>query len=223
MVDSHQAIYELIIQAGHLNGDAIYMFEKPGGKKTICHAKDLFKNITALEKEALKNIRRGDRILDIGAGGGRISFYLQEKGYDITALEKSKLICQVLRERGFKKIVNKDLFSYHPSRRYGVILLVKVYSAFGQSKEDAVELIKFLANNLIEKNGKLIIVLANLGRKVEKIKRRFVFQNKIGPWFESFYPPFPILVQLAKENGFTLEKYKWSSNRKEYFLILRRD
>ena len=223
MVDSHQNIYDLIIQSGHLRGDAVYVFEKAGGEKTICHAKDLFKNITAFEKDAFKNIKKSDRILDIGAGGGRISFYLQEKGYDITALEKSKLICRVLRKRELKKIVNKDLFSYHPSRRYDIVLLIKVYSAFGQSKKGTVKLTKFLANNLIKKNGRLIIVLADLGKGVEKIKRRFVFQNKIGPWFESFCPPFPILVQLAKKNGFTLEKSKWSSNRKEYFLILRRD
>jgi len=222
MVDSHQDIYDLIIQSGHLRGDAVYVFEKAGGGKTICHAKDLFKNITAFEEDALKNIKKSDRILDVGGGGGRISSYLQKNGYDVTVLEKSKMICRVLKERGLKKIVNKDFFSYYPSWRYDDVLLIKIYSIFGQSKKDVAKLIKFLANNLIKKKGKLIIVLADLGKEATKIKRRFIFQNKVGPWFESFYPSLPIFIQLAKENGLILEESKWNSNRKEYFLILRR-
>jgi cyclopropane fatty-acyl-phospholipid synthase-like methyltransferase len=222
MVDSHQTIYQSIIEAGHLDTSAVYEFEKAGGQKTVCRAGDLLNGVTTFEKQALENLAKNERILDAGAGGGRISFYLQDKGYDVTALEKSESICHILKERGLKQIINESIFNYHPSRRYDAILLIKVYSAFGQNEKDAATLIKFLAENIIEKKGELIIVMANPGKQSVKIKRRFILQDRIGPWFESFLPDRQTLIQLANENSLTLEKSEWSDNQKEYFLILRR-
>ena len=34
-----------------------------------------------------KNLKEGDRILEIGAGTGRYSVYYAEQGYDVTAIE----------------------------------------------------------------------------------------------------------------------------------------
>jgi len=224
MVDSHQNIYDLIIQSGHLRGDAVYVFEKAGGEKTICHAKDLFKNITALEKDAFKNIKKSDRILDIGAGGGRISFYLQEKGYDITALEKSKLICRVLKMRGLKKIVNADLFNYFPRKKYGVGLLINFYSIFGKKKEGIIKLLNFVREKILKKGGKFILILNEpTSGKTEIIKRRFIFRGKIGPWFESVHPYSYEIRVLAENKGFLIKNFKIDNYSGQFFLILKKE
>jgi len=222
MVDSHQAIYESIVQAGHLKGDAVYVFEKFGGEKTICRAKDLFENIAAFEKEALKNIKKGDRVLDIGAGGGRISFYLQEKGYDITALEKSKLICRVLKERRMKKIINIDIFEYFPRKKYDTALIVNVFSIFGEEKENIAKLFAHVAQKVLKKFGKLIFISVDTkSGKTEFLKRRFIFDKKIGKWLKSFYSSSKEIMQEAKKNGFFLKKYK-KNKKRQYCLILKR-
>lgn len=44
-------------------------------------------------------LKPGDRILDIGAGTGRYSFYLAEQGYQVDALELADNNVRVFREK----------------------------------------------------------------------------------------------------------------------------
>lgn len=52
------------------------------------------------EKAAIK-LARG-RVLDVGAGGGRVSLYLQGKGLDVLAIDISPMAIEVCRRRGVK-------------------------------------------------------------------------------------------------------------------------
>ena len=47
-------------------------------------------------REALNEIPRGARILDIGAGYGKVAFYLISLGYPVTALEPSLDVCRYM-------------------------------------------------------------------------------------------------------------------------------
>ena len=40
------------------------------------------------------------RVLDVGAGVGGHSLYLQEKGFDVDALEISQTACHIMQQRG---------------------------------------------------------------------------------------------------------------------------
>ena len=52
------------------------------------------------EKQAIK-LARG-RVLDVGAGGGRASLYLQDKGLDVVAIDISPMAIEVCKRRGVK-------------------------------------------------------------------------------------------------------------------------
>lgn len=52
------------------------------------------------------------RVLDIGAGVGSHSLYLQGLGVDVTALELSEAACDIMETRGVKKVLNEDIFHY---------------------------------------------------------------------------------------------------------------
>lgn len=52
------------------------------------------------------------KVLDIGAGVGSHSLYLQEVGFDVTALELSTTACEIMEKRGVKRIVNENIFDY---------------------------------------------------------------------------------------------------------------
>ncbi len=67
-----------------------------------------FTEMPILEQKALE--RSKGVILDVGAGAGSHSLWLQEHGYDVTALEKSVLACDVIRRRGVGKVINQDFF-----------------------------------------------------------------------------------------------------------------
>jgi SAM-dependent methyltransferase len=59
-----------------------------------------FSKWDANERKAIR-LARG-RVLDVGAGGGRVSLYLQEKGLDVLAIDISPLAIEVCKRRGIR-------------------------------------------------------------------------------------------------------------------------
>ena len=85
----------------------------------------LFRNFNlmpSLEQKALQLCE--GRILDVGAGSGSHSLYLQNKGYGITALDISANSCRCCTKRGIRNVINSDFFSYAPKVRYDTLLLL---------------------------------------------------------------------------------------------------
>ncbi len=80
-----------------------------------------FKQMPKLERLALEKAQ--GKILDVGACAGCHSVYLQEKGFEVTALEQSALCCQVLKDRKLKTVVHQDLFQF-ASQKFDTILLL---------------------------------------------------------------------------------------------------
>ena len=76
---------------------------------------EMYTKLTNNALEAIiSRVKKGGKILDMGAGTGRLSIPLAEKGYQVTAVEISKEMCAVLKEKAKKagvkiQIVNKDM------------------------------------------------------------------------------------------------------------------
>jgi 2-polyprenyl-3-methyl-5-hydroxy-6-metoxy-1,4-benzoquinol methylase len=60
-----------------------------------------------LERQVIERAR--GRILDIGCGAGRHSLYLQEKGFDVTAIDNSPGAIKVCKLRGLKKALVRSI------------------------------------------------------------------------------------------------------------------
>ena len=65
------------------------------------------------------------RVLDVGAGAGRHSLYLQAVGHEVYAIDVcSELVSEVLPRRGVRSVEQADIYSYSPKRSYDTILLL---------------------------------------------------------------------------------------------------
>ena len=63
-----------------------------------------------LEKEALRLVK--GKVLDVGAGSGTHSLYLQDNGFDVTSLDVSELSCVLMKEQGLKNVICKDIWTF---------------------------------------------------------------------------------------------------------------
>ncbi len=64
------------------------------------------------------------KILDVGAGSGTHSLYLQNIGKRVTALDRSAYACMAMDALGVRDIRNEDFFRFSPGERYDTVLLL---------------------------------------------------------------------------------------------------
>ena len=81
-----------------------------------------YQEMPRLEQMALE-LSRG-RVLDVGAGMGGHSLYLQDKGMDVTALEISPKCSEVISRRGLRQVINCDFFKLSVEHGFDTILLL---------------------------------------------------------------------------------------------------
>jgi len=116
----------------------------------------LFRDVSQmplLEKTALKLCR--GKILDIGAAAGCHSLVLQKKGFNVTALEISKLSVECMRLRGIQKVVLEDIYS-HSEQKYDTLLLLMNGTGIGGTLDGLKKLLLHL-KALINVNGQILI------------------------------------------------------------------
>lgn len=117
-----------------------------------------YKQMPPLEKKAL-NLCSGS-VLDVGACAGPHSIYLQNKGFDVTALESSEFCCRVLTDRKIQKVVNEDIFRYN-QQTFDTILLLMNGSGIAGTLEGLDILLHHL-KSLLKPNGQILMDSSDL-------------------------------------------------------------
>jgi len=104
------------------------------------------------EQEALLQCR--GRILDVGAGAGCHSLILQERGFEVVALERSARCCEVMRSRGVKEVVESDIMNL-PSGKFDTILMLMNGFGIAGTEQGLVELLSHI-KGLLASGGKIL-------------------------------------------------------------------
>ena len=81
-----------------------------------------FEQMPEIEQKALL-LCKGST-LDIGAGSGSHSLYLQNNGFDVTALDISTSACNCCLQRGVKNVLNTDIMRYNPEKKFNTLLMM---------------------------------------------------------------------------------------------------
>ncbi len=122
----------------------------------------LFRNydqMPAHEKIALE--MSYGRILDVGAGSGIHSKYLQSIGKTVTALDKSEYACLAMEAQGIRNIVNEDFFGYSPGRKFDTILLLMNGGGIMGTLERAEDFFLRI-RHLLNENGQVLIHMSDI-------------------------------------------------------------
>lgn len=100
--------FELYAQAmlDHWLGKKVaFEFEREDGHRSRSKMEGYFAPYgewPRIEREAMKEVR--GRVLDVGAGPGRHSLYLQRRGFDVVAVDPSPTQCALARIRGVRQV-----------------------------------------------------------------------------------------------------------------------
>ena len=156
-----------------------------------------FKEMPKLEKLALKHC--SGKILDIGAGSGCHAIHLQNKGFDITALDIRPGFVEVMKKQGIKKTVLSDIQKYKEEKFDTLLMLM---NGIGFTK-DFIGLKKFLASakELLNPGGQILLDSSDL---------LYLYKDENGSYAinlnESYYGEVEYQVEYKAKKG---KPFKW--------------
>jgi SAM-dependent methyltransferase len=164
-----------------------------------------------LEIEALRHCRGS--ILDVGAGVGSHTLYLQQHLQAVTALDISVGAAAIMKERGVKKVVEQDIFSLET--KYDTLLFLM--NGIGLTGTiDGFKSFLEKAKNLINPKGQLIFDSSNieyLYNDMPKLSTTYFgeisycyeYKKEKGNWFNWLYLDQNTLLQIAVLHGWNCE------------------
>ncbi len=112
-----------------------------------------YREMPKLEKKALQ-LAKG-RILDVGCGAGSHSLYLQEKGFEVTAIDISEKAIKACQLRGLKDARVQNILELENEKFDTILLLMNGTGIFGTLAETSKYLQKL--KSLLAPNGQILI------------------------------------------------------------------
>ena len=179
-----------------------------------------------LEQYAL-SLCKGE-ILDIGAGAGVHSLYLQENGKKITALEMSNHSCEVMRRIGVRDVVERDIFLYH-GFQYDTLLLLMNGLGIVSNLASLPSALSHFAG-LLKPGGQIICDTSDIsylfdegqphpGGYYGEIDYQFEYCKETGPWFQWLYLDHDTCAEVVKDSGWHFQ-IVYEDNAGQYLMRL---
>ncbi len=180
-----------------------------------------YKEMNALEKKAL-DLSFG-KVLDVGAGAGSHSLYLQNKrNLDVAALDISPKSIEICKARGVKNAVCEDFLKFS-NDKFDTILLLMNGTGIFQSLKNVDQYLQKL-KNLISENGQILLDSTDILYMYDQDDDGGVLVPAIGYYGELdyyihykgeselpmkwLYLDFNTLKNAAIANGFKIQKIK---------------
>jgi len=155
------------------------------------------------------------KVLDVGAGVGSHALYLQEKEFDVTALEISETACNIMRQRGVQQIVQDDFFKLK-DQQYDTLLFLMNGIGLAQTLDGFKNLLRH-AKTLLTDRGQLLFDSSDISYLYEeyRIQRptyyfgeigyQYEFKGVTGEPFKWLYLDQETLIKIAHEENWVVQ------------------
>jgi 2-polyprenyl-3-methyl-5-hydroxy-6-metoxy-1,4-benzoquinol methylase len=170
--------------------------------------------------------RAKGRVLDIGCGAGRHSLYLQQKGFDVTAIDNSPGAIEVCKLRGLKNAIVKaiaDVDEFKPNSFDTILMFGNNFGLFGDA-ENAKLILKKLSQ-ITSSEAQIIAGTRNpyrtdsrehleyhefnrqRGRMPGQIRMRVRYGKAVGLWFDYLFVSPKEMQEIVADTEWQIEEF----------------
>ena len=190
-----------------------------------------YKDWPGIEKKAMEFAQ--GRILDVGCGAGRISLYLQAKGFDVTGIDISPLAVKVCRLRGLKKVklMPIEKLDFEPGTFETIMMMGNNFGLFANFNKA-----KRLLNKFHEITSENAVIIADTndpyktenpahlayhkhnkkkGRMGGQVKIRVRYRKYKGRWFEYLLASKEEVKLILKGTGWKVKQFVDSEGERQ--------
>lgn len=187
-----------------------------------------YNKMPELEQKALELCE--GKILDIGAAAGSHALELQNRGFDITALEISPNACEVISNRGLKQVVCEDIFKFK-SEKFDTLLLLMNGIGLSSTVSGFRSFLK-KTESLLNPDGQLIFDSCDISYMYEnlempsdyyygEVKCRYEYAQELTDWFQWLYLDQNTMRKIATEDNWYSE-IVFEDENSQYLAVLKK-
>ena len=175
-----------------------------------------FRDMPKMEQKALKMAK--GKTLDVGAGSGCHSLWLQNNGVDVTAIDISPYSVETMKARGVVNVLEQDFFTL--DEKYDTILMLMNGIGIVGTLEKLPDFFKHI-NNVLAEDGQLlcdssdlcylyddkdgIVELMDSDKYYGELEYTMCYEEICGDSFQWLYIDANTLRNCAEANGFKME------------------
>ena len=200
---------------------------------------DVFRKWFPVERQALRYVR--GRVLDVGAGAGRVALELQRRGHDVVAIDISPFAIRVARRRGVRKTKVLAFADLDGSlgRFDSVVFFMNNFGLFASASQ-ARRMLRRL-HSLTADRGRIVLTSSDVrrtknrdhrayqqrnldrGRMRGQIRLRLRFGLIATPWFDYLFVSPGELGTLVRGTGWRVHRVISRSENDYYAAVLEKD
>lgn len=154
-------------------------------------------------------------ILDVGAGVGSHALYLQNKGFQVDALEISESACSIMKQRGVQDIIREDFFTLE-SGNYDTLLFLMNGIGLAGTIAGLRKLFRH-SKMLLSERGQLLFDSSDISYLYDEyripkpehylgeIRFQYEYKGNLGKPFHWLYIDQQELIKIAHEEGWVVQ------------------
>lgn len=184
----------------------------------VAHLFRSYHEMPPLEQRALNEAR--GKVLDVGAGAGCHALALQERGFDVTAVDISPLSCETMKERGIANVECVNIFNQRFQERFDTLLLLMNGTGIAGKLSRLPQLLSRL-KQLMNPGAQILIDSSDLryvyedengvldvdfnGAYYGEVDYQMTYRNIIGKSFDWLYADSVVLAECCRQCGLKCE------------------